>query len=143
MNTLEKEILRPNKPGQIVKFLTPYPDEDPNQLYLLHEIVDYDDGMKTTATIKALIKGWSFLPINTVFLEDLELAEVDTTDLIGFDGTLITENGKRITGKILSVNREKQLVDLTKSEDQVNTNVRVTIQEAGGSIYEGDLTVMF
>lgn len=143
MNNLDKEILRPNKPGQIVKFHTPYPGEDPNQLYLLLEIFDYGDGRKSAATIKALIKGWSFLPINKVFLEDLELAEVITTDLIGFRGALLTENGIKITGDILAVDRNKQPVELNKLEDRVNSNVRVSIRDAGGSIYQGDLTVIF
>lgn len=140
MNTLEKEILRPNKPGQIVKFQTPYPDEDPNQLYVLLEIFEYGDDLKTAATIKALIKGWTFLPISMVFLEDLEVPEVDTTDLIGYRGTIIQDDGKRISGIITAVKKEKQVIDLRK---QVETNVEVSITDNHGEIHKGTLTVIF
>lgn len=143
MKRSERKIIHPTKVGQIVKFHTPYPDEDPNQLYVLLEIFEYGDDLKPSATIKALIKGWSFLPINKVFLEDLELAEVDTTELIGFNGTLTTENGKRITGRIASAEKEKQLVDLTKKEKQVATNVKVSIKDTTGEIHKGNLTVIF
>ena len=129
MNNLEKLSLRPNEPGQIVKFHTPYPDEDPNQLYLLLEIFDYGDDRKATATIKALIKGWSFLPINTVFLEDLEVAEVNTTDLIGYRATIIKNDGERISGIITATKNEKQVVSLSKQEKQVATNVQVSIND--------------
>lgn len=143
MNNLEKLSLRPNESGQIVKFHTPYPDEDPNQLYLLLEIFDYDDDRNAAATIKALIKGWSFLPMNKVFLEDLEVAEVDTTDLIGFRGTIIKDDGKRISGIITTTKNEKQVVSLSKQEKQVETNVQVSINDTQGKLHEGTLAVIF
>lgn len=30
--------MRPNKPGQVAKFYTPLPDENPDQLYVVLEI---------------------------------------------------------------------------------------------------------
>ncbi len=143
MHILEKEILHPNQPGQIVKFHTPYPDEDPNQLYLLLEIFEYDDDMKSAATIKALIKGWSFLPVNKVFLEDLEVAEVDTTHLIGYRATIIKNDGQRISGIITATKKEKQVVSLSKQENQVKTNVQVSINDALGKSHQGTLAVIF
>ena len=76
--------MKPNKPGQVVKFHTPLPDEDPDQLYVVLEIKE--DVEKPRADIKALNTDLSFPPIYTVLLEDLKVVEVDTSDL-----PLITE----------------------------------------------------
>lgn len=143
MKSPEKLSLRPNEPNQIVKFHTPYPDEDPNQLYLLLEVFDYGDDRKATATIKALIKGWSFLPINTVFLEDLEVAEVNTTDLIGFSATMFKNDGERTSGIITATKNEKQVVSLSKQEKRVATNVQISINDKDGELHNGTLTAIF
>lgn len=143
MSNSERKIKHPTKAGQIVKFHTPYPDEDPNQLYILLEICENGDGLRTAATIKALIKGWTFLPISMVFLEDLEVAEVDTTDMIGYRGTIFQDDGKRISGIITDVKKEKQVIDLRKQEKQVETNVQVSIVDNHGEFHKGTLTVIF
>jgi hypothetical protein len=39
--------MRPNKKGQIAKFHTPLPDENPEQLYVVLELVEDDDRPRT------------------------------------------------------------------------------------------------
>jgi hypothetical protein len=63
--------MRPNKIGQLAKFRTPLPDENPNQLYVVLEIIEDDE--RPRANIEALNTGLSFPPINTVNLDDLEV----------------------------------------------------------------------
>ncbi|REG94308.1 hypothetical protein [Algoriphagus antarcticus] len=143
MKSIEKKISTPTKVGQIVKFHTPYPDENPNQLYVLLEIFEYDESLKPKADIKALNTGLSFPPISTVLLEDLELAEVETTDLIGFRASIKKDNHSIVSGKVIEVVQPKQMVDLSKIGDRVETNVSVTIQDTSGNAHDGFLTVIF
>ena len=49
--------MKPNKEGQI-KFHTPFPDEDPNQLYVVIELKI--GGYRDRADIKPLGKGFGF-----------------------------------------------------------------------------------
>lgn len=72
--------MRPNKNGQVAKFHTPLLDENLCQLYVVLEITEDDE--RPRAHIKALNIGLSFPPINTVLLDDLEVVEVDTADLV-------------------------------------------------------------
>ncbi|MCR9082014.1 MAG: hypothetical protein NXH89_06325 [Cyclobacteriaceae bacterium] len=137
------EIKYPTEVGQIVKFHSPYPDEDPNQLYLLIEIFDYEGEILPKADIKALNTGLSFPPIQSVKLKDLEIAEVNNSDLIGFEGTIISASGSYISGKITEVSPIKQTVNLTKRKSQVDTNVAVIIEDPSGEIHQGYLTVLF
>ena len=140
---LKKPINYPTEIGQIVRFHSPYPDEDPNQLYLLIEIFDYDGEIPAKADFKALKTGWSFPPISKVNLNDLEIAEVDNSDLVGFEGTIISNSGSQVSGKITAVSPEKQLVNLTKKSKQVITNVEVSLQDTSGNTHQGFLTVLF
>lgn len=66
--------MKPNNIGQVAKFHTPLPDEDPNQLYLVTEIIE--DVERPRAFIKALNTGLPFPPINTVLLNELEVVGV-------------------------------------------------------------------
>jgi len=50
--------MRPNKNGQVAKFHTPLPDENPDQLYVVLEIKEDDE--RPRADIKALNTGLSF-----------------------------------------------------------------------------------
>jgi len=50
--------MRPNKIGQVAKFHTPLPDKNPNQLYVVLEIIEDDE--RPRADIKALNTGLSF-----------------------------------------------------------------------------------
>jgi hypothetical protein len=56
-----------NKTGQVAKFHTPLPDENPNQIYVVLEIIEND--IRPRADIQALDTGLPFPPINTVLLK--------------------------------------------------------------------------
>ncbi len=71
--------MKSSRKGQIVKFHTPYEDEDPNQLYLILEYID--DNKRSRVKIKALDTGFSFPPISTFLANDLVVDEVKTLEL--------------------------------------------------------------
>ena len=93
--------MRPIKIGQVAKFHTPLPDENPNQLYVVLEIIEDDE--RPRADIKALNTGLSFPPINTVKLDDLEVVEVDTADLVGHNVTINKADYSQAIGKVVKV----------------------------------------
>jgi hypothetical protein len=72
------DIIRPSKNGQIAKFHTPLPEENPDQLYVVLEVIE--DDVRPRAQIKALNTGLAFPPINTVRLGDLHVVEASTTN---------------------------------------------------------------
>ena len=131
--------MRPNKIGQIAKFHTPNEDEDPNQLYVVLEIIEDDDSAR--ADIKALDTGLSFPPINTVRLSDLEVVLVDTTDLVGHQVTINKADYSQATGKVVKVSEQKIMLDLTKGVKGVETNVYLTIEDENGKEHTGTLFV--
>ncbi|OBQ57039.1 hypothetical protein JJL45_01965 [Tamlana sp. s12] len=71
--------MKPNRRGQIVKFHTPYHDEDPEQLYVVLEYIE--DGSRSRAKIQAAGTGLSFPPVSLVLAEDLEVDEGQTFEL--------------------------------------------------------------
>lgn len=131
--------MRPNKPGQVAKFHTPLPDENPDQLYVVLEIKEDDE--RPRADIKALNTGLSFPPINTVLLDDLEVVEVDTSDLVGQEVTINKADYSQATGKVVKVSEQKIMLDLTKGVKGVETNVWLTIQDENGTEHTGTLFV--
>lgn len=131
--------MRPNKIGQVVKFHTSLPDENPNQLYVILEINEDDENPR--ANIKALNTSLAFPPINTVKLNDLEVIEVDTSDLVGYNVTINKSDFSQATGKVLKVNEQKIILDLTKGVNGVETNVWLTIQDRDGKEHIGTLFV--
>jgi len=131
--------MKPNKPGQVAKFHTPLPDEDPDQLYVVLEIKE--DVEKPRADIKALNTGLSFPPINTVLLDDLKVVEVDTSDLIGYEVTIQKADYSEATGKVVRVSEQKISLDLSKGVKGVETNVWLTIQDKNGKEHTGTLFV--
>lgn len=114
-SSIEKSII-PRR-GHLVKFHTPFHDEDPKQLYLLLEVFESNDIYKTRADILALGTGFSFPSISKVNLEDLEVVEWNTEELPGFHGAILREDGVEVLGKILQVfndeNKKKPLGSLT------------------------------
>lgn len=74
--------MKPNKPGQVVKLHTPLPDENPEQLYVVLEIKE--DLEKPRVDIIAFNSKLSFPPINTVLLDEIEVFEIDTADLVRY-----------------------------------------------------------
>jgi hypothetical protein len=131
--------MRPNKPGQVAKFHTPLPDENPNQLYVVLEIKE--DVERPRADIKALHTGLSFPPINTVSLSDLEVVEVDTADLLVHNVTINKAGYSEATGKVIKVSEQKIMLDLTKGAKGVETNVWLTIEDENGKEHTGTLFV--
>lgn len=129
----------PNKIGQVAKFHTPLPDENPNQLYVVLEIIVDDE--RPRADIKALNTGLSFPPINTVKLDDLEVVEVDTADLVGHNVTINKADYSQATGKVVKVSEQKIMLDLTKGVKGVETNVWLTIEDENGKEHTGTLFV--
>lgn len=131
--------MRPNKPGQVTKFHTPLPDENPNQLYVVLEIKE--DVERPRADIKALNTGLSFPPINTVLLNDLEVVEVDTSNLVGHELTINKADYSQATGKVVKVSEQKIMLDLTKGVKGVETNVWLTITDKDGKEHTGTFFV--
>jgi hypothetical protein len=131
--------MRPNKIGQVAKFHTPLPDENPNQLYVVLEIIEDDE--RPRADIKALNTGLSFPPINTVKLDDLEVVEDDTADLVGHNVTINKADYSQATGKVVKVSEQKIMLDLTKGVKGVETNVYLTIEDENGKEHTGTLFV--
>ena len=131
--------MRPNKIGQIAKFHTPLPDEDPDQLYVVLEVIEDVD--RPRADIRALKTGISFVPINTVLLNDLEIVEVETADLIGHKVIINTEDNTQKAGKVVKVNDQKIMLDLNKTDKGVETNVWLTIEDETGTEHTGTLFV--
>jgi hypothetical protein len=61
------------KVGQVVKFLKPFPDEDPEQPYIIKEVKEgYED---TRIDISPLNMGLAFPPVYTVRSTELILIE--------------------------------------------------------------------
>ncbi len=131
--------MRPNKPGQVAKFHTPLPDENPDQLYVVLEIKE--DVERPRADIKALNTGLSFPPVNTVLLDDLEVVEVETSDLVGHEVTINKADYSQVTGRVVKVSEQKIMLDLTKGVKGVETNVWLTIQDKDGKEHTGTLFV--
>ena len=131
--------MRPNNPGQVTKFHTPLPDEDPNHLY--GEIEIKEDVERPSAYIRALNTGLSFPPINEVLLDDLEVVDVSTADLIGHEVTIIKSDNTQVVGKVVKVTEQKITPDLKIEDNGVATNVWLTIQDEDGKEHTGILFV--
>ena len=131
--------MKPLKKGQIAKFHTPLEGENPNQLYVILEVMD--EGDRPRADIQALNTGLTFPPINTVRLSDLEVVEVNTQDLIGHYVTINKSDNSQVEGKVISVREQKIDLDLSKEIDGVKTNVYLTIIDNQGKEHIGMLFV--
>jgi hypothetical protein len=109
--------MRPNKIGQVAKFHTPLPEENPNQLYVVLEIIKDDE--RPGADIKALNTGLSIPPIKTIKLDDLEVVEVDTAHLVGHNITINKVDYSQATGKVVKVSEQKIMLDLSKGGQRI------------------------
>lgn len=131
--------MRPTKKGQIAKFHTPLADENPEQLYVVLEVIEDDE--RPRADIQALNTGLSFTPINTVRLDDLEVVEVNTQDLIGHQVTINKSDYSQVKGKVVKVSEQNIMLDLSKGVTGVETNVWLTIIDKNGIEHLGTLFV--
>lgn len=117
--------MTPTAVGQVVKFHSPFPDEDPNQLYVVLELIT--DVEKPRALIKAITSDPVFSPINTVLINDLETLQIDISELIGHNVTIITKDNTLSSGKVVEVNKTENVTSLFKYVDGVLTNADVTV----------------
>lgn len=131
--------MRPNKKGQVAKFHTPLEGENPEQLYVVLEVIE--DEKRPRADIQALNTNLTFVPINTVSLNDLEVVEVNTQDLIGHKVIINTANASQVEGKVINVKEPKILLDLTKGANGVETNVWLTVIDNESKEHTGTLFV--
>lgn len=131
--------MKPSKEGQIVKFHTPLADENPNQLYVVLEVIEKDE--RPRADIQALNTGLSFPPINTVRLDDLVVVEVNTNDLIGHKVTINKSDYSQVEGRVIKVSEQKTLVYLSNGVHGVETNVLLNVVDNDGIEHTGNLFV--
>lgn len=127
------------KKGQIVKFHTPLPEENPNQIYVVLEVIE--DVERPRAEIQALNTGLSFAPINTVRLGELEIVEVNMDDLIGHKVTINKSDYSQVEGRVIKVSDQKIEVNLSNKVYGVETNVWLTVVDSNGIEHLGTLFV--
>ncbi|MNQ93874.1 hypothetical protein D3C85_1093600 [compost metagenome] len=127
------------KEGKIVKFHTPLADENPNQLYVVLEVIE--DNERSRAKIQALNTGLTFAPVNTVRLTDLEVSEVDNNDLIGHKVTINKSDYSQVQGRVIKVSEQKTELNLCVVERGVETNVLVTVVDHDGIEHFGTLFI--
>ncbi|MAZ73525.1 MAG: hypothetical protein CMC70_10305 [Flavobacteriaceae bacterium] len=64
------------KKGQIVKFHTPFPEEDPQARYIILEVTEYKEDRKMSrALVKSIGTKIHFVPTHVYLLDDLEIDE--------------------------------------------------------------------
>lgn len=131
--------MKPIKTGQIVKFHTPLEDENPDQQYVIVEL--HDEGEIHRAHIKALNTGLPFPGINVVKLDDLEVIEVGTEDLIGHVVHIKKIDSSKVLGRIIAVSSKNIDLNLLANAEGVDTNVFVTIVDKDGEEHSGTLFV--
>jgi hypothetical protein len=131
--------MKPQKEGQVVKFHTPYPKENPNQLYVILEI--HFDVEKPRAIIKELNGGKALASTNVVLVDDLEVAEVETAGLLGHYVSINKSDSSQVKGKVVKLNDKKTILDMSKSAEGVETNVLLTILDGNGKEHVGNLFV--
>ena len=131
--------MKPTKIGQIAKFHTPLKGEDPEQLYVVLEVIVEDE--RPRAAIQALNSVLAFPPINTVRLGDLEVVEVNTQDLIGHKVTINKSDYSQVDGMVINVSEQKINLDLSMGISGVETNVYLTVIDETGNEHMGTLFV--
>ncbi len=131
----------PSKAGQIVRFHTPFIDEDPSMIYnLLY--VDEEDCLHRKADIRAITPNQRFIPINTVMLEDLEVVLIDLNDLMHHKVTVIKNDDTEAVGRVIKAHQEKINAELTVKEGKgVMTNALITVKDFDGQEHIGFLFV--
>jgi RNase P/RNase MRP subunit p29 len=127
------------KEGQIVKFHSPLTDENPNQLYVVLEVIE--DKEKSRAEIQALNTTLTFPPINKVKLDDLEVVEVATNDLIGHKVTINKSDYSQIEGRVIKTSKEKIELNMSRDQKGIQTNVWLTVIDNNGTEHFGTLLI--
>lgn len=127
------------KEGKIVKFHSPLADENPDQLYVVLEVIEDDE--RSRVKIQALNTGLPFPPVNTVKLADLETVKIDPNELIGHKVTIIKSDNSKAEGRVTKVSEQKIDLDLSVAEKGVETNVWLTVVDYDGAEHLGMLFV--
>jgi hypothetical protein len=127
------------KEGQIVKFRTPLADENPNQLYVVLEVIE--DGERSRAEIQALNTGLSFPPVNKVRLNELEVVEVETNDLIGHKVTVLKSDSSQVQGRVIKASESTAELNMSSSEKGIETNIWLTVADDNGIEHLGTLLI--
>lgn len=137
-----KISMLPSKAGQIVRFHTPYPDEDPDMIYHLLDFDDSDDFPTPPAEIQPVFSKFPFVPISRVSLEELEVVEFDLRDLLNYPVTVIKEDKKEVSGIVVKLHQDKIVPVLQVRRGKgVETNVKLNIKDGEGCIHTGILLV--
>jgi transcription antitermination factor NusG len=103
------------------------------------EVIEDDE--RPRANIQALNTGLTFPPINIVHLDDLEVVEVSTKDLIGHYVTINKPDYSQVEGRVSKVNEQKIDVTLSSTVHGVETNVWLTVIDNKGEEHLGTLFV--
>ncbi|SMP20310.1 hypothetical protein [Flavobacterium hercynium] len=127
------------KEGKIVKFHSPQANENPDQLYVVLEVIE--DAERSKAKIQALNTGLSFPPVNTVKLADLKTVKIDPNELIGHKVTIIKSDDSRAEGRVIKVSEQKIDLDLSLAVKGVQTNVLLTVVDNDGAEHLGMLFI--
>lgn len=131
--------MTPVRSGQIVKFHTPLPDENPDQLYVTLHIIG--DDIRPRADIQALNTGLALPPVNTVLLADLEVVDVATDNLLGHTVTVNKPDYSQVVGRVVKISEQKIDLDLSAGVKGVETNVWLTVLDKDGIEHRGTLFV--
>ena len=131
--------MKVTKEGQIVKFCSPLIDKNPEQVYVVLEIMP-DDKMPT-ANIQALNTGLSIVPVNTVRVNELEVVEVSTNDLLGLIVKIKKTDSSLVLGRVINIDQSKINLDLDKTIGGIDTNVYLKVVDKDGIEHTGTLFV--
>lgn len=129
--------MRPTKIGQVVKYHTPFPDENPNQLYVMLEL--YEDVEVPRGYMKPL--NFPFHLETRVVLDDVEVVKVNASELIGRRLIVRKSDASKVQGVVMNVDEPYLFLDLKKGEEGAETNVLMTVKDDNGQFHDGTLFV--
>lgn len=130
--------MKPTRPGQIVKYHTPFPDEDPNQLYVVLEILK---GERTDAKIRALNTGMPLAPVFVTDTNDLMVVEINTSELTGHPVHILKSDGTIEYGTVTETHQEKTDPVMEITQQGILTDIVLTINSDNGKTHTGRLLV--
>lgn len=131
----------PTQNGQIVRFHTPFLDEDPEQLYVIME--SFLDVEKPRALIKALGFGSTFAPTTTVLIEDLEVISFTKSELIGKELKIKLDGGFVVTGIGVEVINPEMVLLINEIGNEFVSNIMVIVSAQNGKQFTGLLVPDF
>ena len=119
--------MTPSQNGQIVRFHTPFPGENPDQLYIILEA--FFDVEKPRALIKALGFGTSLAPTTTVLIEDLEIITFNIVEVTGKELKIKLDDGSTMAGIVRDVINPEAVLILQKIDNEIVSNIKVTVSD--------------